>query len=174
MTEPLNSKKDEPGDALMGQLTDDQKKLLLQALEIVKQQVFSESVKRFRNYLIIAVSLITLFGAISVVGLKTAIKDATVGALREDASLRQSIKDDAAAKVTKAEDLLKQIKAVLELSKNKQVTETLATKKELERLLSELKNKTQEDNLLFERSARELRDLVVELKQLKKLSEDNK
>lgn len=167
MREPLNSKKDELSGALMKKLTDDQKKLLLQALEIVKQQVFSESVKRFRNYLIIAVSLITIFGAISVVGLKTAIKDATVGALREDASLRQSIKDDAAAKVTKAEDLLKQITTVLELSKNRQVTETLATRKELERLLSELKNKTQEDNLLFERSARELRDLVVELKQLK-------
>ncbi len=158
--------KEEPGDALLAQLTDDQKLLLYQALEIVKQKVFSESVKRFRNYLIVAVSLITLFGAVSVVGLKTAIKDATVSALREDASLRQSIKDDAAAKVTQAKELIDKIEELYNDTKKYRDSEAASTKRELDRLVSNLKEKTQEDNLLFENSAKELNELVLKLKRL--------
>lgn len=174
MSEPEEQEKKSPEDGLLNQLTDDQKKLLFQAIEIVKQQVFSESVKRFRNYLLIAVSLVTLFGAVSVVGLKSAIKDATVSALREDASLRQSIKDDAASKVTKAKELIAKIEAIHAEAKSFQESEAALTKAELERLVSELKAKTQEDNLLFERSAKELNELVIKLKQLIETKETSK
>ena len=132
----------------------------------VKQQVFSESVKRFRNYLLVAVSLITLFGAVSVVGLKTAIKDATVSAFREDASLRQSIKDDASAKVTQAKELIEKIEDLYKGAKKYREFEAAAAKRELEKLVSNLKEKTQEDNLLFENSARELNELVLKLRKL--------
>lgn len=174
MTDQETSEKESPEDALLKQLTEDQKILLFQAIEIVKQQVFSNSVKKFRNYLLVAISLITLFGAVSVVGLKTAIKDATVSSLREDASLRHSIKEDAAAKVTQANELIKKIETLHNEANSFQKEEAVKTKAELERLISSLKAKAQEDNLLFERSAKELNELVAKLKQILEKKEISK
>lgn len=111
MTDKTDKK---PPSTVTETLTPDQAKLLLQAIEIVKQNVFSEVVKRLRNYLVVAASVVTLFGAVSVVGLKTAIKDATVGAFREDSTLRQAIRDDAQKKVTEADDLVARIRKVAE------------------------------------------------------------
>lgn len=153
------SDKEDAKDPL-SDFTDDQKKLLLQSLEIVKQQVFSDVTKKMRNHLLVAASLVTLFGAISVVGLKTAVKDATVGALREDATLRQSIKDDAAAKVTKATELLAEIEGVLEKAKTEKVDFANGTLAELNSVLEEAKSQRREENLLFAKSAEELNALI--------------
>lgn len=171
MNKQKPSDQEQPENELLEQLTDDQRTLLFQALEIVKQKVFSDVVKRFRNHLIVSFSLITLFGIISFVGFKTAIKDATVAALREDATLRQSIKEDAATKVTKADDLLDKIESIHVLAKESQISASLETEKELDRMLVDLKIRTQEENLLFERSARELNELVMDLKELRNNSE---
>ena len=160
-----NTKNPEPADKLLAQLTEEQKKLLSQAIELVTQRVFADATKRLRNYLLVAAAVVTLFGAVSVVGMKTAIKDATVGALREDSQLRQAIKDDALAKVTETEELLRKIEGALEDARNKQITTGSAMLRDLEVLLKQARAKVEEDNLLFERSARELHRLVLELKQ---------
>lgn len=166
MAEPKMPEKDETSIALTEQLTDDQIKLLNQSIDIVKQRVFSETVKKFRNYVIGGVSLVTLFGVTSVVNIKTAIKDSAVSAFREDASLRQSIKDDASAKVTQATELISKIEKLYEQTLKNQQSEADATKKELVRIVKDVKEKRQEDNLLFEHSAKELNDLAVKLKKL--------
>ena len=155
-TDPLNS------------LTDSQKMLLLQAIHMVKQQVFDDVTKRIRRYLLVAASLVTLFGAVSFVGLKTAIKDATVGAFREDSRLRQSIKDDVATKLTEAEKLLEDIRSVLERAKGEKLAVAHSTTDKLKELLADAEQERREENLLFERSAEELKALINELSQLKR------
>jgi hypothetical protein len=158
---------DFPKDILLSSLTEEQKKLLYQALELVKQEVFSDVVKRLRNYFIIVVTVISLFGVVSVVGLKTAIKDATVGALREDAELRQSIKEDATVKVTKADEMLKEIKSVLEKAKAENEATAKSMLLDIEKLSEEARQSRREENLLFENSARELNLLVHEFRKIK-------
>src|SRR5438270_3023892 len=91
-------------------LTNDQQKALFQAIEIVTQNVFSEVAKRFRNYLLVAVSVLTLFGFVTFAGFKANIKEAAVAALKEDPTLRQSIKDDTRDKIAQADPLLADLK----------------------------------------------------------------
>lgn len=159
--------KDDDSSIVLGRLTEDQKTLLFQALEIVKQRVHSDVAKKLRNYLLIGFSLVTLFGAVSVVGLKTAIKDATVGALREDSNLRLAIKEDAAVKVTQAAKIVEELNGILEKAKATKLSIAKETLEELHSVLEMAKVEKQEDNLLFENSARELNELIDELKRLK-------
>ena len=72
-------------------LTDEQQKLLLQSIEIIKQDIVSDVVKSLRAYLLIGVSLLTVFGAVSVVGMKSAIQDAAVASLSSDPELKESM-----------------------------------------------------------------------------------
>lgn len=99
-------KEHKPSDSL----TDDQRKLLSQAIELIKQEVFADVTKRLRNYLLVAATLITAFGVVSVSGLKTAIKDASVASFREDADLRQAIKEETQTKLTEADTILSDLK----------------------------------------------------------------
>ena len=69
-----DTKKSEAADELLGQLTGDQKKLLSQAIGRVTKHVLSDATKRLRNYLLVAAAIVTLFAAVSLVGLTTAIR----------------------------------------------------------------------------------------------------
>ncbi len=122
-------------DDVLQSLTEDQRKLLFQAIEHVKHHVFNDVVRQFRNYLLVAASLVTLFGVISVKNLRSSISDAVAGHLARDPGLKEMIRQDASVK---AGNLITDLESVVE----------------------DAKKKALEDNVLFGNSARELNELL--------------
>jgi hypothetical protein len=110
--EEEETEKDEvaPKEEPIGSLTNAQQKALSDAIEQVKQRVFVDVTKRMKIYLLAGVTLLSAFGIISIVGFKTAIKDAVVASLRDDPTLRQDIKEKVVVKVTEADGLIAELK----------------------------------------------------------------
>ena len=86
----------------------------------------------------------------------------------EDKELRQSIKSDAAAKVTKADNMLKEIEAILEKAKAEKVAIADSAVAKINSVLEDARQARREEDALFEHSARELNTLIMELQRLKR------
>lgn len=162
LTENLSNKNNESMDTL----TEEQKLLLMQSIELVKNKVHDDVFKRFYYYLLFFITLITFFGFLSLNNIKQTITNSIVAKLLEDPSLKQSILEETNSKLNRADILIAEINQLYEKSKQEQLLKIAEANAEVNKAKYYLNSKTKEENLLFEQSIKDLNNMVIKLKKI--------
>jgi Pyruvate/2-oxoacid:ferredoxin oxidoreductase gamma subunit len=95
-------------------LTEEQKKLLAQALTQVQSQIIEQVVNKIMRWVAVIGGVLGILGIVSFISIKDSIKEAAVIRLKDDSQLRADIKEAAEKelqeKVEKADKLIAEIK----------------------------------------------------------------
>lgn len=128
-------------------LTEDQKKLLDQALTQVESKIIQQVVNKIMRWVAAIGGVIGVFGIVSFISIKDSIKEAAVIRLKEDPELRAEIKEAAEIKlqekVNKADKLISEIESQKnQLDKEKSEANVILNQSltELNKLINDWRN----------------------------------
>lgn len=85
------SENDEKSDEAINALTVEEQRVLIQAIKQVERKLLEQTIKMIRNWIILAVGVLTVFGVISFVGIKATIVDQAAIRLSEDSQVKEDV-----------------------------------------------------------------------------------
>ncbi len=96
---------DSPDPVLEG-LSRNEQRLLAEAIKQVERTLFERAAKRLRTSILVVMSLVGLFGVVSVVGVKTTIIDQAARRLSENPAFKKQVVDRSVEKLDVVSDVL--------------------------------------------------------------------
>lgn len=100
-----DSEKDK-ADPILEQLTPDEQRVLSRALKQIERDLLERTVKTIRNWVMLIAGVLTVFGLISLVSIKSAVVDGAATRLSQDSELKDKVIKESASNFESATTLI--------------------------------------------------------------------
>ena len=99
-------KEKEETDRIVGQLTPEEQRALATALRFIERELLERTVKKIRNWVMLVAGILTAFGLVSFVSIRSAVVDGAATRLSQDAEVRAAVIKEYASNLESATNLI--------------------------------------------------------------------